>query len=435
LSSPSQTALSRIPVKVISTGTRYHGRRRAVQIAMLSIAILVPVTGLFRIDPLAGALVVMDRQIWFSDFFLFSGLWITLATALVFLYSIAGTVFCGWACPQNTLAEWANHMTHRLLGKRAEVSLDGAPIQVAATKNRVVNWALLAAAFVLASMVTALVPMLYFYPPAVVWSFVSLRPDPRLASSLYWIYTVFTLIILLDISVLRHFWCRFICVYRVWQHNFRTRQTLHVAYDASRSGDCSGCNYCATKCFIELDPRHTETYDSCINCGECIDACNVMHQKRSEPGLLRFEFGARGQPRAAAPKPRNNETSLFSRARWAVPFAVLGTGMFAWGLTNYDPYHIAIDHIEAPAGHAARDYMLQIANKRYRDEQLDVRVHGLPEGAYRLSERTVRIGPAQRVEVELSISPELPHGLYSVRVDVLARDGWVGQFKIQHLSA
>ncbi len=424
-----------IPIQPVTAVPRLHARRRGVQVAVLALVVLVPLTGLLRIDPLAGALVVLGRQVWFSDFFLLSGLWITLATGMVFLYSIAGTVFCGWACPQNTLAEWANHVTRSLLGKRAEVSLDGAPVRVTASKDRWVNWLVLGLAFVAASMAAALVPMLYFWPPGAMWSFVSLRPDPRLAASLYWIYTVFVLIILLDVAVLRHFWCRFICVYRVWQHSFRTRQTLHVAWDETRSADCSGCNYCETRCFIELDPRHTETYDSCINCGECIDACNTMHQKKPGPGLLRFAFGARPAAAGAPTPARNNETSLLGRTRWAIPFAVLGLAMFGWGLASYDPYHIAVDHLDAPGGQAVHDYRLQVSNKRYQDEQLQVSVSGVPAGSYTLSTSTVDIGPAQRASVVLSISPALARGLYAVRIEVRARDGWVGSFRIQHLAA
>src|SRR5450756_2875648 len=221
-----------------ANSVRYHGRRRLVQAISFALAILVPATGLMRIDPSAGALVVLDRQIWFADFFLVAGLWIMLASALVILYSVAGTVFCGWVCPQNTLAEWANHMTHKLLGKRAEVSLNGDAPKVAAAKNKALNWTLLGLSFLCAAMLVALLPLLYFYPPDVVWSFITLRTDPRLAGSLYWIYSVWVLIIFLDIAVLRLFWCRFACVYRVWQHSFKTKETLHVAYDASRADEC-----------------------------------------------------------------------------------------------------------------------------------------------------------------------------------------------------
>ena len=115
-----------------ANSTRYHGRRRLVQAVSFALAILVPASGLFRIDPGAGALVVLDRQIWFSDFFLVAGLWIMLASGLVMLYSIAGTVFCGWVCPQNILAEWGNFVTRKFLGRRAKVAMDGSAPLVAA---------------------------------------------------------------------------------------------------------------------------------------------------------------------------------------------------------------------------------------------------------------------------------------------------------------
>src|SRR5487761_2234983 len=189
MSSGINKTLSNIPIKVIShKPSDFRWKRRAVQIVILILIVLVPVSGLFRIDPENGALVVLGWQIWFADFFLISGLWIMLASALVGLYSVAGTVFCGWAGPQNTLAEWGNHMTRKMLGKRAEVSLTGEAPRVAAAKNKALNWIVLAASFIGVAMAFALVPLLYFYPPDVVWSFVSFREDARLAGSLYWIY-------------------------------------------------------------------------------------------------------------------------------------------------------------------------------------------------------------------------------------------------------
>jgi len=404
-----------------------------LQWSALALIIAVPLSGLFRIDPLAGALVVLDRQIWFADFALFFGLWIFLATAMIFLYSVAGTVFCGWVCPQNSVAEWANFMTRKFLGKRAEVSLDGAPVQVTASKDRLANWIVLALCFLGAAMLVALIPMLYFWPASAMWSFVTLRPDPALAGSLYWIYTVFVLIVLLDITVLRHFWCRFICVYRVWQHSFKTRQTLHIAYDASRKSECEGCNYCVSKCFIDLDPRSTDVFDSCINCGECVDACDRMHQKSATPGLLRFEFGER-KSRVATPGPRNNEYSLLGRARWALPFTALGLGMFLWGLWTYEPLHLSVDHRAGGSGMAVTDYQIAVANKLYRNTDVHIRVLGLDPHDYQLSADTLALGKAEHKSLTLSISPTLKHGLYPVRIEVQSRDGWTGNFAIAHFA-
>jgi len=435
MSSGVNKTLSSIPIKVIGSGAKrgaanFRWKRRAVQITILLLLVLIPVSGLFRIDPENGALVVLGWQIWFADFFLISGLWIILASVLVTLYSVAGTVFCGWACPQNTLAEWANHMTHKLLGKRAEVSLNGDAPKVAAAKNKALNWTLLGLSFLCAAMLVALLPLLYFYPPDVVWSFITLRTDARLAGSLYWIYSVWVLIIFLDIAVLRHFWCRFACVYRVWQHSFKTKETLHVVYDASRADECEKCNYCVTTCFIELDPRKTEIYDSCINCGDCIDACNNLQAKKGGTGLLRFELGQRATGKIR--QFRDNSMSLLSRFRWTAPFATLGVIMFAWGIWSYQPYHIAVGYLQTAHNQSARDYRIEVSSKRYRPTELSLSVEGLPLDAFTLSNLKVNLASVGRTSVFLSVSPKLQRGFYPIVVVVHSNDGWTGRFNVQH---
>ena len=435
MSSGINKTLSSIPIKVIGSGAKkgtpnFRWKRRAVQITILFLLVLIPVSGLFRIDPENGAFVVLGWQIWLADFFLISGLWIMLASFLVGLYSIAGTVFCGWACPQNTLAEWANYMTHKLLGKRAEVSLTGKAPIVAAAKNKTLNWSLLGLSFLCAAMSFALVPLLYFYPPDVVWSFITLRTDTRLAGSLYWIYSVWVMIILLDIAVLRHFWCRFACVYKVWQHSFKTKETLHVVYDAGRADECSKCNYCVTTCFIELDPRKTEVYDSCINCGDCIDACNKLQAKKGGVGLLRFELGQRESDKIQ--QFRDNSMSLLSRFHWTTPFAALGVIMFAWGVWSYQPYHLAVEYLQTAHNQSARDYRIEVSSKRYRPTELSLSVEGLPRDDFTLSSQKIDLASVGRSSVFFSVLPRLPHGFYPIVVVVRSNDGWIGRFNIQH---
>ncbi len=427
-------SIGAIPVKVVGATApqpAFHWKRRGVQLLVIALAVLVPATGLLRIDPEAGGLVVIDRQIWFSDCFLISGLWIALASCLVLLYSAAGTVFCGWVCPQNSLAEWANYLTRKLLGKRAEVSLEGSG-RVAAAKNRLLNWLVLGLAFIAAAMFFALIPLFYFYPPVMIWHFATFQQDAHLAPSLHWIYTVCVLIIFLDIAMLRHFWCRFSCIYRVWQHSFKTRQTLHVAYDASRADECAKCNYCVTTCFLNLDPRKTEVFDSCINCGECIDACNRLHAKQGTAGLLRFEMGERAQKKTS--KFRTAAVSLLARAKWASTFTALGVVMILWGLWSYEPYHVAVYRAETQQARTIQDYRIAVANKFYRPAGFHIRVDGLPPGSYQLSSDNLSLSPAGRSSVTLSISRDLPRGLYAIVVTVAAADGRADKFHIQHFS-
>jgi polyferredoxin len=226
------------------------------------------------------------------------------------------------------------------------VSLAGAAPIVAATKDKALNWILLGLSLLSAALVVALVPLFYFYPPATVWSFVTWRVDLHLAASLHYIYFVFVLIILLDIAFIRHFWCRFACVYRVWQHSFRTRETLHVRYDASRADSCTKCSDCVSACFIEIDPRKTDTYSSCINCGECVDACNRMRHICGKPGLLSFEFGERKAQSEARARFRDNATSLTARSKWMLLLSALGAGLFLWGLRTWEPLHVVVYRAE-----------------------------------------------------------------------------------------
>lgn len=432
-----QRTLAGIPIVSADAraGRRLHVTRRAVQLATLFIAILVPVSGLFRIDPVDGAFVVLDRQVWFSDFFLVVGLWLALSSLLVMTYSLVGTAFCGWSCPQNTLAEWANTMTRKLLGKRAEVSLDGKRMQVSSGKDKWLNWVILGALFLAVAALTALVPLLYFYSPEMIWKFMTFRDDPRLAGSLYWIYTIFVLILFLDIAFIRHFWCRFMCVYRVWQHTFKTRETLHVVHDKSHPEECSRCNFCETSCFIGIDPRRTEVYDACINCGECITACSsIRGSRKSGNSLLRFAVGEAG----AVPAPdgrRTNVGSILLRLPWSLLLTMIGLALFSWGIWSYQSFHFSVYRAETLQGERINDYRISLANKLYHPVTLNIQVEGLAPEDYALDTTRVSFVSAGRQDVNLHIEGGLSPGLHPVLVHVSGEDGRRESFRVQHFVA
>ncbi len=442
MNTSANEALNRIKVTVetghaVSDGAAVQRWRRAVQIGTLVLAVLIPVSGLFRIDPAAATFVVLGRQIWFSDFALVAGFWLALASALIITYSTLGTVFCGWSCPQNTLSEWANSTTKKFLGRRAEVSLEGAALRVSAGKQKWMSWALLGSLFLAASMGIALIPLFYFYPPEVVWSFITLRHDTRLAPSLYWIYTIFVLIVFVDVAVVRHFFCRFMCIYRVWQHSFKTRDTLHIAYDPTRGEQCAACNYCVTVCPVDIDPRNTTTFDSCINCGLCVSACDSLQFPKNEPGLLFFEFGERklsltvGRLLGAGTRLKKNLGTLKGRIVWVTPVVVIGLVMFGWGLMNYQSYHISVYRADIAHGAAIQDYRIELSNKLYRPGLLKVSVSGLSADRYRLSAREAVFSTAGRQSLMLHIN-DLPQGLYTLMVQAESNDGWRTRYRVQH---
>jgi len=237
--------------------------------------------------------------------------------------------------------------------------------------------------------------------------------------------------IFLDIAMIRNVLCSYFCLYRIWQHIFKTRQTLHVEYDASRAGDCTKCNYCKTACFLDFNPTQFKIYDSCINCGECIDACNKLHAPEGSHGLLQFEFGEQRRANSW----RDNVDELFSRLGWAGAVFLVGAGLFVWGFLHYSPYNIVAYRSEKSSGITVSEYKIQVTNKIYAPAQLALSVTGIPQGSYKLEVENMKLAPASRMNANLHVSPDIPKGLHQVTIEARAGDGWTGRFRIEHYSA
>ena len=424
--------LEQIPIREehVYGAQSVHRWRRMSQYGFIILLVLIPISGLFRIDTAAGTFRLLSYQVWFSDIAIVMGFWLMVATLLVFMYSWAGSVFCAWACPQNTLSEWGNMMTARLLGRRAlMMDLSGERMKVARRKDIWLNKIVLSISFLLLSLLLAIIPLLYFFPPHVIWSFLILQPLPE-AKGLLWIYTVCTLVVLIDIAVMRHLVCKFMCVYRVWQHSFKTSETLHIAYDDTRASDCENCNYCIDSCFLEIDPRQTQVFDSCINCGECVTACDTLHHKSKKmhgPGLLSFSFGTNEAG-------KNGLTSLLSRTRAAMVGAVLGITLFTVGLMGYQPYVLIVDRAELMQGKTAYDYRIHVAHKRYHPAEMKLRVDGIPSSLYTLEKTDVKWDGVGRQDIMLHFSPNIEKGLHRVNIHAESNDGWKDTFTVYYFA-
>lgn len=313
--------------------TTYRIPRRATQLATLLVIALIPALGVFQIDWALASFHIVGHQIWWSNFFFIFGLAIALTTLPVITYTTIGAVWCGWACPQNLLAEWSNNLTYKFLGKRADVRVDGKGAIVAEAKNKAVNWLILGTIFLGAAMILALVPVLFFYTPHEVWSFVTFQSN-NTSGFIQFPYLFSVLLIFIDIAAVRYFMCDYACLYRMGQKMFKSRNALHVSYDASRSADCTKCNYCATLCITDIQPTSIKMYDSCFDCGECIDACNQLHAKSGTPGLLNFKLGEQGEESTW----QKALGIVFSRFNWLMgSFFAVGVAMMIWGIYTQPP--------------------------------------------------------------------------------------------------
>jgi polyferredoxin len=311
----------------------YHWPRRAAQLGTIALFALIPATGLFRIDLVAGVFFILNRQTCWSDFFLMFGAMAVIATAPLLTYSTIGRIWCGWACPQNTISEWADKLTRKLLGKRASVDVASNGLQVASAKNKAINWIILTASFLGMSLVLGIVPFLYFFPPEQVWALLTFGLDSQLSRFMHPLYLVSVVAIFLDIAVIRYFWCDYACLYRVGQFLFKTQDALHVEYDAARSSACVRCNYCAASCLLAINPTDPVATETCINCGECIDACNRLQQRNGGSGLLHFEFGKERRSHGLAAI-----GAMVAKFNWVGVIFLIGCAMIGWAMFHYSPH-------------------------------------------------------------------------------------------------
>lgn len=311
---------------------QYRNKRKTAQLATLALIALIAAAGVFRIDLSAATFTILGREISWSNFAFTIGLGVMLATAPIITYKTVGIMWCGWACPQNAISEWANNLTKKMLGKRASVDIDET-LQVAASKNKLVNWLALGLIFLVAAIVLTLIPFLFFYSLAETWGIVSQPVGGNLSTLI--LFGVLAILMFINIAVVRHFFCDYICFYRIGQRIFKSADALYVSYDASRSADCTKCNFCATSCVTGIQPTNIAAHNSCINCGECVDACNRLHQKTDTHGLLSFKLGeAKG-----AFALRNHARNMLSRSNWLIgSIFLLGLAMTAGGVIAAQPH-------------------------------------------------------------------------------------------------
>ena len=404
--------------------------RSLAQWGFLALLVAAPLTGLFWIDPVEGNFVVLGHGIGFEDILIVFGFWGMVASLLVLTYSAGGQIFCGWACPQNTMSEWARALTKRLFGRKAETASEtGEAMQLARRKRAPWRFVLFGLVMLAAAMLAAWIPLSYFMPPEASRAILLGEHHPRIPSSWGWIYGVLVVVMLINVGVIRHLFCKYMCIYRLWQHMFKTRETLHVAYDAARADECTTCRYCVDACFIDIDPRRTHEYDSCINCGACIAACDELHAKsktKKGPGLLSFAFGP--DPRLAD-DPARARASFWGRARVALPLAFIFGLIFAAGVAGYAPWRLVVDRTPGEGG---RVYTVEVRHKLYAPGEVRLSLAGEGARYARLAPQVIRFAGAGRKTARLVLADDAPPGLHALQVIATDDRGWQDRYLLRY---
>ena len=341
-----------------------------------------------------------------QDFFYLAVLLIIAGIALFFFTTLAGRLWCGYACPQTVWTEVFMWIERRIEGDRPkQMKLDRAPwtprkLAIKTTKHAI---------WILFSLWTGYTFVGYFTPiTELAVKLFSFSTGPW---ETFWVlfYGAATY---LNAGWMREQVCIYMCPYARFQSAMFDENTLVISYDAKRGeprgsrkrgvdpkevglGDCVDCTLCVQVCPTGIDIRDGLQYQ-CIGCAACIDVCNEVMEKMGYPkGLIRYttENAMEGKP------------TRILRPRIFIYVALLSTITIALVHALVTRIPLELDVIrdrnalyrELPNGEIENSYALKIINMDTRAHTYTVQVSGLP-GVHFARERVSITVPAGGVE-------------------------------------
>ncbi len=410
-----------------SRGIRVTQVRYAVQVAFILLLILFPFTGIFHIDLSTGRFDLFGYQIWWSDFYLILPFWLFLIFAMTAVYAVFGMVYCGWACIQNTFSEWTNALARFAFGAATlgpgigEISLSGPKPKKTSVPRKIFQWSIFLGGVVLFSLTVSILISAYVIPPkTLIQDLLSGR-----SQTVYWLVFGVGGVMFMNLLLVRHYWCKWVCPYPLWQHMFKTDDTLKVAFDHKRRNECTGCNLCVKSCFIDIDPRDTKNYSRCINCGECVVACEDYSLKRGVPSLLTFHKNGVFVKPDGTMKGRKLSPGT-------VRFLLSGVGsliplsLFIYGILTYLPYHVTVSQVPGRLD----QFEVGLYNKTPKPEQFLIGETGIPADRVKFETTRVSLPPGAHQKIRFTVEPgkDLGPGLHNFIVRVHEKTPQPGEF-------
>jgi cytochrome c oxidase accessory protein FixG len=233
-----------------------------------------------------------NAQDFWLVFFLLSG----VGLALIFITTVFGRIWCGWACPQTVFLEGVFRRIERFVeGPRNQrIRRNAGPMTFDKLWRKGVKHAL----FILAALFVSHIFLSFFVSMPSLLEMMQDSPAEH-PTPFAWMAVV-SLILYGNFAWFREQLCLIICPYGRLQSVMTDRDTLVVGYDAVRgeprgklkdpnAGDCIDCGRCVAVCPTGIDIRNGLQLD-CIGCTACIDACDEIMDKVKRPrGLIRYD--------------------------------------------------------------------------------------------------------------------------------------------------
>lgn len=219
-----------------------------------------------------------------------------LALTLFFVTALFGRLWCGWACPQTVFLEFLFRPIERLVEGDANKrrKLDNAPWNI----EKVIKKGLKHFLSALLASIIANSALAYFIGSEKLLEVITHSPldNPTLFS----VMLILMGIMAFEFGWFREQFCTVLCPYARFQSVMLDQDSLVIGYDKIRgeprgkksdptAGDCVDCKLCVRVCPTGIDIRNGLQLE-CINCSQCIDACDsIMKKVGRAPGLIRYD--------------------------------------------------------------------------------------------------------------------------------------------------
>lgn len=342
--------------------------------------------------------------LWPQDLALLAGLLIVAALTLFFFTTLAGRLWCGYACPQTVWTETFLWIERVIEGDRAKrMRLDRAPPSARKHAAKALKHTI----WIVFSLWSGFTFVGYFTPIVSLGGSV-MRMDLGAWPAFWTLFYGFATYG--NAGWMREQVCLYMCPYARFQSAMFDADTLIISYDAGRGeprggrsrtaaaaqhglGDCVDCTLCVQVCPTGIDIRDGLQYQ-CIGCAACIDACDRVMSKMNYPkGLIRYttQHALAGEnTRLLRPRVVLYGVVLLSM------FAALGIGLFSRSTLELDVMRDRSALFELTQdGFVENVYTLKVVNKSEHAREVvvtargiegivllvDAGVHNIPPGA------------------------------------------------------